>query len=84
LYLHVILPFPIGQDPATGQSGELSFAVGLKNLILDTTSIAGGMKTNGTLNTKLSIELSLIFVKETLLLLSIGVSLKRPSCKTLG
>jgi len=31
-----------GQDPATGQSGELSFAVGLKNLILDTTSIAGG------------------------------------------
>ncbi|KAH7319508.1 family 55 glycoside hydrolase [Rhexocercosporidium sp. MPI-PUGE-AT-0058] len=31
-----------GQDPATGDSGELSFAVGLKNLILDTTSIPGG------------------------------------------
>ncbi|KAI1213565.1 glycoside hydrolase family 55 protein [Annulohypoxylon truncatum] len=31
-----------GQDPATGESGELSFAVGLKNLILDTTSISGG------------------------------------------
>ncbi|KAI0150533.1 glycoside hydrolase family 55 protein [Xylariaceae sp. FL1272] len=31
-----------GQDPGTGVSGELSFAVGLKNLILDTTSIAGG------------------------------------------
>ncbi|KAG6040336.1 hypothetical protein E4U41_000893 [Claviceps citrina] len=27
------------QDPATGIAGELSFAVGLKNLILDTTSI---------------------------------------------
>ncbi|KAH8904793.1 glycoside hydrolase family 55 protein [Coniochaeta sp. PMI_546] len=31
-----------GQDPATGVSGELSFAVGLKNLVLDTTSIPGG------------------------------------------
>ncbi|KAJ2976359.1 hypothetical protein NUW58_g8108 [Xylaria curta] len=31
-----------GQDPATAGSGELSFAVGLKNLILDTTSIPGG------------------------------------------
>ncbi|KAI1413046.1 glycoside hydrolase family 55 protein [Hypoxylon sp. FL1857] len=31
-----------GQDPSTGVSGELSFAVGLKNLILDTTSIPGG------------------------------------------
>ncbi|KAE9379560.1 glycoside hydrolase family 55 protein [Stipitochalara longipes BDJ] len=31
-----------GQDPATGDSGELSFAVGLKNLILDTTAIPGG------------------------------------------
>ncbi|KAI1144258.1 glycoside hydrolase family 55 protein [Hypoxylon sp. FL0543] len=31
-----------GQDPTTGESGELSFAVGLKNLILDTTSIPGG------------------------------------------
>ncbi|KAK3946947.1 pectin lyase fold/virulence factor [Pseudoneurospora amorphoporcata] len=31
-----------GQDPATGGSGELSFAVSLKNLILDTTSIPGG------------------------------------------
>ncbi|KAH7035656.1 glycoside hydrolase family 55 protein [Microdochium trichocladiopsis] len=31
-----------GQDPSTGISGELSFAVGLKNLILDTTSIPGG------------------------------------------
>ncbi|CAM1510755.1 Fc.00g082680.m01.CDS01 [Cosmosporella sp. VM-42] len=29
------------QDPTTGESGELSFAVGLKNLILDTTSISG-------------------------------------------
>ncbi|KAG5954545.1 hypothetical protein E4U57_004364 [Claviceps arundinis] len=28
-----------GQDPATGIMGELSFAVGLKNLILDTTSM---------------------------------------------
>ncbi|KOS18425.1 Glucan endo-1 [Escovopsis weberi] len=28
-----------GQDPATGISGELSFAVGLKNLILDSTAI---------------------------------------------
>lgn len=32
----------IGQDPGTGVSGELSFAVGLKNVILDTTSISGG------------------------------------------
>ncbi|KAJ5240912.1 glycoside hydrolase family 55 protein [Penicillium citrinum] len=31
-----------GQDPTTGVSGELSFAVGLKNLVLDTTSISGG------------------------------------------
>jgi len=31
-----------GQDPTTGQAGELSFAVGIKNLILDTTSIPGG------------------------------------------
>ncbi|CZR64545.1 probable Glucan endo-1,3-beta-glucosidase BGN13.1 [Phialocephala subalpina] len=31
-----------GQDPGTGQEGENSFAVGLKNLILDTTSIPGG------------------------------------------
>ncbi|CAJ2505944.1 Uu.00g000740.m01.CDS01 [Anthostomella pinea] len=30
------------QDPGTGESGELSFAVGLKNLKLDTSSIAGG------------------------------------------
>ncbi|KAK4184355.1 glycoside hydrolase [Podospora australis] len=30
-----------GQDPATGISGELSFAVALKNLVLDTTNIAG-------------------------------------------
>ncbi|KAI1823550.1 glycoside hydrolase family 55 protein [Xylaria intraflava] len=29
-----------GEDPATNGAGELSFAVGLKNLILDTTSIA--------------------------------------------
>lgn len=32
----------IGQDPGTSVMGELSFAVGLKNLVLDTTSIAGG------------------------------------------
>ncbi|ROV88695.1 hypothetical protein VSDG_09508 [Cytospora chrysosperma] len=32
-----------GQDPATGIMGELSFAVGLKNLILDTTAIGGGV-----------------------------------------
>lgn len=31
-----------GQDPSTGSSGDLSYAVGLKNLILDTTAIAGG------------------------------------------
>ncbi|KAJ9137086.1 Glycoside hydrolase family 55 protein [Pleurostoma richardsiae] len=31
-----------GQDPTTDEKGELSFAVGLKNLILDTTNIAGG------------------------------------------
>ncbi|RBQ78001.1 hypothetical protein FVER14953_09443 [Fusarium verticillioides] len=31
-----------GQDPTTGDAGELSFAVGLKNLILDTTAIPGG------------------------------------------
>ncbi|KAI4868767.1 glycoside hydrolase family 55 protein [Hypoxylon rubiginosum] len=31
-----------GQDPTTEEKGELSFAVGLKNLILDTTSISGG------------------------------------------
>lgn len=30
-----------GQDPSTGVAGELSFAVGLKNLILDTTSVSG-------------------------------------------
>ncbi|KAK5992777.1 Glucan endo-1,3-beta-glucosidase BGN13.1 [Cladobotryum mycophilum] len=33
-----------GQDPTTGVSGELSFAVGLKNLILDTTAIGGGQQ----------------------------------------
>ncbi|KAI1659436.1 glycoside hydrolase family 55 protein [Daldinia decipiens] len=31
-----------GQDPGTGGRGELSFAVGIKNIILDTTSIPGG------------------------------------------
>ena len=31
-----------GQDPLTGGAGELSFAVALKNLVLDTTSIPGG------------------------------------------
>jgi hypothetical protein len=31
-----------GQDPGTGDAGELSFAVGLKNIILDTTAIDGG------------------------------------------
>ncbi|KAI0123912.1 family 55 glycoside hydrolase [Xylariales sp. AK1849] len=31
-----------GQDPGTGEQGELSFAVGLKNLVLDTTAINGG------------------------------------------
>ncbi|KAK1752889.1 glycoside hydrolase [Echria macrotheca] len=31
-----------GQDPTTGISGELSFTVGLKNLVLDTTNISGG------------------------------------------
>lgn len=31
----------MGQDPTTGINGELSFAVGLKNLVLDTTAIAG-------------------------------------------
>lgn len=30
-----------GQDPSTGVSGELSFAVGLKNLVLDTTAVSG-------------------------------------------
>ncbi|KAI2601954.1 glycoside hydrolase family 55 protein [Hypoxylon sp. NC1633] len=30
------------RDPAVGENGELSFAVGLKNLVLDTTSIPGG------------------------------------------
>ena len=30
-----------GQDPATGEKGELSFAVALKNLVLDTTAIPG-------------------------------------------
>ncbi|KAI1375779.1 glycoside hydrolase family 55 protein [Hypoxylon crocopeplum] len=30
------------QDPTTSEKGELSFAVGLKNLVLDTTSISGG------------------------------------------
>ncbi|KAI2616683.1 glycoside hydrolase family 55 protein [Hypomontagnella submonticulosa] len=30
------------QDPTTVEKGELSFAVGLKNLILDTTNIPGG------------------------------------------
>lgn len=33
----------VGQDPATGISGELSFTVGLKNIILDTTKIPGGI-----------------------------------------
>ncbi|KAI2642512.1 glycoside hydrolase family 55 protein [Xylaria nigripes] len=28
-----------GQDPSTGAAGELSFAVGLKNVILDTTAV---------------------------------------------
>ncbi|KAK6066121.1 hypothetical protein SCUP515_10868 [Seiridium cupressi] len=31
-----------GQDPGTGESGELSFAVGLKNIVLDTSEIDGG------------------------------------------
>ncbi|KAI1812156.1 glycoside hydrolase family 55 protein [Poronia punctata] len=31
-----------GQDPTTDDAGEISFAVGLKNLILDTTDIPGG------------------------------------------
>ncbi|KAI1384809.1 glycoside hydrolase family 55 protein [Hypoxylon trugodes] len=31
-----------GQDAENDQPGELSFAVGLKNIILDTTSISGG------------------------------------------
>ncbi|KAI6087368.1 glycoside hydrolase family 55 protein [Hypoxylon rubiginosum] len=31
-----------GQDPTTDEKGELSFAVGLKNLVLDTTNISGG------------------------------------------
>jgi hypothetical protein len=31
-----------GQDPVTKEKGENSFAVGLKNLVLDTTAIAGG------------------------------------------
>lgn len=31
-----------GEDPATKGSGELSFAVALKNLVLDTTAIDGG------------------------------------------
>ena len=31
-----------GQDPSTGVSGEISFAVGLKNLILDTTAVDAG------------------------------------------
>ncbi|KJZ77440.1 Glucan endo-1,3-beta-glucosidase BGN13.1 [Hirsutella minnesotensis 3608] len=31
-----------GHDPTTGEKGEESFAVGLKNLVLDTTSIPGG------------------------------------------
>lgn len=31
-----------GQDPTTGISGELSFAVGLKNIVLDTTNVPGG------------------------------------------
>ncbi|KAH6609302.1 glycoside hydrolase family 55 [Trichoderma cornu-damae] len=30
------------QDPGTGINGELSFAVGIKNLVLDTTAIPGG------------------------------------------
>ncbi|KAK3904930.1 glycoside hydrolase [Staphylotrichum tortipilum] len=32
-----------GQDPATDISGELSFTVALKNIVLDTTNIAGGL-----------------------------------------
>ncbi|XWW98088.1 hypothetical protein V2A60_006084 [Cordyceps javanica] len=31
-----------GQDPSTKEKGENSFAIGLKNLILDTTAIDGG------------------------------------------
>ncbi|ETS73587.1 Glucan endo-1,3-beta-glucosidase BGN13.1 [Pestalotiopsis fici W106-1] len=31
-----------GQDPGTGEQGELSFAVALKNIVLDTTDIDGG------------------------------------------
>ncbi|KAL2127083.1 hypothetical protein VTI74DRAFT_11367 [Chaetomium olivicolor] len=33
-----------GQDPTTQEKGELSFAVGLKNLVLDTTNIPGGQQ----------------------------------------
>lgn len=30
-----------GQDPTTGEKGELSFAVALKNIVLDTTDVPG-------------------------------------------
>ncbi|KAJ3544983.1 hypothetical protein NM208_g2745 [Fusarium decemcellulare] len=36
-----------GQDPTTGISGEISFAVGLKNLVLDTTEIDAGLNFTG-------------------------------------
>ncbi|KAK5991277.1 Glucan endo-1,3-beta-glucosidase BGN13.1 [Cladobotryum mycophilum] len=31
-----------GQDPSTGQSGEISFSVGVKNVILDTSNVDSG------------------------------------------
>lgn len=40
--MKIISDSSVGQDPGTEEKGELSFAVGLKNLILDTTAINGG------------------------------------------
>ncbi|KAG6015915.1 hypothetical protein E4U43_004577 [Claviceps pusilla] len=37
---HILLN---GQDPATAEKGELSFAVGVKNLVLDTTSVKANL-----------------------------------------
>lgn len=31
-----------GRDPSVGIAGEISFAVGIKNIVLDTTSVAAG------------------------------------------
>jgi hypothetical protein len=67
-----------GQDPGTGESGELSFAVGLKNLVLDTSAIDGGEHPCDVTETPDCTDLP----QEPHSLLSGGVLLKEPISRT--